>query len=87
MNDSDMFYRKIVMGLVTCSITEFSRHNTPRIGQFLPDIWVDGRKLYQYQTLYNGEGQRYVLVYHKLLDPYQYAEDNISVITTLLAPW
>ena len=87
-----MSYDKIVMGLITRSVTEFSlhdRHNTPYIGQLLPDIWVDRKELYQYQTvtLDDGERQRYVLIYRKLLDPYLYIEDDTAVITTMVAPW
>ena len=67
------------MGLITRSITEFLLHdghtsNAPHIGQLPPDIWADGKKLYQYQTLDGGERQRYVLTYDMLLDPYENAE-------------
>ena len=85
-----MLYDEIFMGLITCSITEFSLHdgnNTRHIGQLLPDIWVDRKKLYQYQTLDGEERQRYMLTYQRLLDPYIYIEDNTAVITTVLAPW
>ena len=83
-----MFYGTIVMGLVTRSITKFSLHvgsiNTPHNGQSLPDIWVDGKKLYQYRTKVDEGRQRYMLTYEKLFDPYQYMEDNSAVITTVL---
>ena len=78
------------MGSITRSITEFSLpdgHDTPHIGRLLPDIWVDRKELYQYQTPNDEERQRYLLTYRKLLDPYQYIEDKTSVITTVLAPW
>ena len=82
-----MFYSNFVMGLITRSITEFSLGlNTPHIGQLLPDIWVDGKKLYQYQRLDDGEGQGYMLTCDKMsvLDPYEYAEDNSTVTTTVI---
>ena len=75
-----MFYRKTVIGLVTRSITEFSinaGHNTtPQL--LLPDFWVDGKKLYQYQTLItlgDAERRRYTPTYDKLLDPYEHVEN------------
>ena len=77
------------MGLITRSITEFSLHgghNIPHFGQLPPDIWVDRKELYQYQTLDGEESQRYVRTYQTLLDPYEYIEDNTAVITTVLAP-
>ena len=80
-----MFYRETVMGLVTRSITEFllhDGHNTPHIGQLLPDIWVDGKKLYQFQLLDGGERRRYMLTYDMLLDPYEYVEEIIPYITS-----
>ena len=93
-SESDMFYHNIVMGLVTRSISDFSLHvgygDVPHIGGLLlPDIWVAGKKLYQCQTSDYDDGgrRRYSLTYQKLLDPYRYVEDNISVMTTLLAPW
>ena len=64
------------MVLVTRSIAWFSLRvgpNSEHIGQNLPDIWVDGKKLYQCQTLTweGGEKQVYNLIYDKLaLDPY-----------------
>ena len=74
-----MFYHKTVIGLVTRSITEFSinaGHNTtPQL--LLPDFWVDGKKLYQYQTLItlgDAERRRY-----KLLDPYEHVENFIPL--------
>ena len=92
-----LFYRKTVIGLVTRSITEFSLHfghNTittthTHIRQqlLLPDIWVDGKKLYQYQTTFmlnDRERQRYMLTYDKLLDPYEYVEDFTPVIQYIL---
>jgi hypothetical protein len=88
-----MFYGTIVMGLVTRSVTGFSLHvehtNIPRhIGQLLPDIWVDGKKLYQYRTQIDEERQRYVLTNQMpLFDPYQYMEDNTAVVTTVLGTW
>ena len=71
------------MGLVTSSVTGFSLHagptNIQHNGQLLPDIWVDGKKLYHYRTNVCEDRQRYVLSYEKLLDPYQYMElTNIS---------
>ena len=48
-----MLYRKNVIGLVTRSIAEFSllvgRNTTTQV--LLPDIWVDGKSLIQYQSL------------------------------------
>ena len=79
-----LFYRKRVVELVARSITEFSlslhvEHNntTPHIGQLLlPDIWDNGKILYRYQAIpYDGERQRYMLIYDKLWDPYEYVED------------
>ena len=74
-----LFYRKTVIGLVTRSITEFSLHvghsTTP---QLLPDIWVDGKKLYQYRyqtTLDDGERRRYMLTFDEPLDPYESVKD------------
>jgi hypothetical protein len=92
-----MLYRKTVIGLVTRSITEFSLHTTSttdtHIGQLLlPDIWVDGKKLYQYLTILrldDGERQRYTLTYDKLLDPYEYVEEfnfGIEYISQLDTP-
>ena len=80
-----MFYGKVVVRLVTRSITGFSLHvghNIPHIRQLLSDIWVDG-KLYQYQTLDGEERQRYKLTYQKpeLFGPYQYLEED-----SILAP-
>ena len=81
---ADMIYRKTVIGLITRSITEFSLHvghnTTPQL--LLPDIWVDGKKLYQYQTLttqdnVNGERQRYMLTYDKPpSDPYESEKEH-----------
>ena len=71
---------------MTRSITEFPLRNerdAQHIG-LLPDFWVGGEKLYQYQTLDDGERRGYVLTYHKLMDPYRYAEDNTSLIMRLL---
>ena len=94
ISHSDMLYHNAVMGLVTRSISNFSLHvghdDTPlhSISGILPDIWVDGKKLYQCQTLEDDGGRwRYSLSFQELLDPYRYVEDNVSVITTLLAPW
>ena len=67
MNDSIVFYQfydQTVKRLVTRSITGFLLHvgqNTLHIRQLLPDIWVDGKELYQYQTPDDGEGHRYML--------------------------
>jgi hypothetical protein len=59
------FYDDVVMELVERSVTDFSRQiggNRPQSsGQILPDIWVGGKKLYQYQTLDDGVGQMYKL--------------------------
>lgn len=82
------FYEEIVIGLVTRSITDFSLHvghNIPHIGQLLPDIWVYGEKLFQYQTLGGDDGERqsYKLTYQKLLDPYHYEEGNTQVRPTI----
>ena len=82
------FYREIVIGLVTRSITEFSLHaghstTDTHIGQLLPDIWIDGKELYQYRTtleMDEGERQRYTLTYDKLLDPYEFVEDFNPII-------
>ena len=82
------FYREIVIGLVTRSITEFSLHaghstTDTHIGQLLPDIWIDGKELYQYRTkleMDEGERQRYTLTYGKLLDPYEFVEDFNPII-------
>ena len=77
------------MELITRSITEFSLHdghNTPHIGQLLPDIWVHRKELYQYKKLEGEERQRYVRTYQTPLDPYLYIVDNTAAITTLLAP-
>ena len=87
-----MFYGTVVVGLASCSITGFSLHvghDIPHIGQLLPDIWVDGKKLYQYRTLNNEDRKRYMLTYHKSFDPYQYPEDDTGVVRTVynLAPW
>ena len=88
LGNSEMvrLYRRIVMELVTRSITEFSLHvghdSIPHIGQLLPDIWVSGMKLYQYQTPDDGERHGYKLTYHKPLDPYQYEDDNTVVSPT-----
>ena len=76
------------MGLITRSIIGFSlhvEHNMSHIGQLLPDIWVDGKKLYQYRTQDDEARQRYMLTYQKLFDPYQYVEDDTTVMTTVLA--
>ena len=70
-----MFYGTTVMGLVTRSVIGFSLHighNIPHIGQLLPDVWVDGKKLYQYMTEVDEEKQGYMLTYQKLFDPYEY---------------
>ena len=83
------FYREIVIGLITRSITEFSLHaghgtTDTYIGQLLlPDIWIDGKKLYQYRTtlkMDDGERQRYTLTHDKLLDPYEFVEESKPVI-------
>lgn len=90
-----MCYHETVRGLVTRSITdsEFSLHvghntntNTPHVGQCLPDIWVDGKELYQYQTLDDEDGQGYMLTYCMLQmsDPYKYAEDGTTFTTTII---
>ena len=83
-----MFYHETVMELVTRSITNFSHigHNTPHIEQRLPDIWVEGKKLYQYRPLDDEEGQGYLLTYGMLpmLDPYQYAEGSCPFTTTII---
>ena len=68
-------YRRTVIELVTRRITEFSLHEghntTPQL--LLPDIWVDGKKLYQYQTtLGDGERRRYKLTFGELLGDYGY---------------
>ena len=73
-----MLYRRTVIGLITRSITEFSfyvGHNTTP--QLLPDIWVDGKKLYQYryQTTLDDERRRYVLTFDEPLDPYESVDD------------
>ena len=85
-----MFDRNIVVELATRSITEFSLHvgnSGPHFGHIPPDIWVGEKKLYQYQTLDDGERQRYKLTYdNSLSDPYQYVEDNTAVTTTVLVP-
>ena len=82
-----VFYRKDIIGLVTRSITEFSidvEHNTtPQ--PLLPLIWVDGKKLYQYQTLTtpdDGKRWRYMLTYDsdKLLNPYEFVENFTPLI-------
>ena len=87
--DTVLLYRKTVIELVTRSITEFSLHaghsNTDTHIQqlLLPDIWVDGKKLYQNWTtikMDDGERQRYTLTYDKLLDPYEFIEDFNPVI-------
>jgi len=87
--DMVMFYRKTVTGLITRSITEFSinvEHNTtPKL--LLPDIWVDGKKLYQYQTLTtqdDGQRLRYMLTYDKLLEPYEYVDNFNPLIPYIL---
>jgi len=80
-----MVYHKTVIGLVTRSITELSinvGHNTTS-QHLLPDFWVDGKKLYQYQTLTTLEDEerwRYVLTYDKLLNLNEYVEDFIPRI-------
>ena len=86
-----MGYHETVMELVRYSINQFSlqvgdNHDTPHIGQIPPDIWVDGKKLYKYQTLENEEGQGYMLTYGILpmLDPYRYADDSTSFTTTVI---
>jgi hypothetical protein len=82
-----MFYHNIVTELVERSVTDFSLQvggNRPHSGQILPDIWVGGKKLYQYQTLDDGVGQRYKLTYRPLLGPYKYLEDNTTVMTTVV---
>ena len=88
-----MFYTQAVIGLVTRSITEFSLHaghsNTDTHIQqlLLPDIWVDGKKLYQYRTTLekdDGERQRYQLTYDKLLDPYEFEEDFNPIINYIV---
>ena len=90
-DDSNTIYHTIAIGLVTRSITEFSLHGRydalhRDIGQLLPDIWVAGDKLYQYQTLDDEERQRYVLTYHDLMsDPYLYVDDPTLVITSAAA--
>ena len=76
-----MFYCKTVVGLITRSIIEFTidaGHNTTTPQPLLPDIWVEGKKLYQHQTLDNGERRRYLLTYDKLLDPYEFEENFTS---------
>ena len=82
------FYPKSVIELITRSITEFSLHvgsnTSQRIEQRLPDIWVDEKKLFQYQTLDDGERQRYMQIYDRLSDPYEYVDDNVPVITTVI---
>lgn len=91
LGDSDnmaWFYEEIVIKLVTRSITDFSLgHNIPHIGHLLPDIWVYGEKLFQYQTLGGDDGERqsYKLTYQKLLDPYHYEDDNTQVRRTISA--
>ena len=86
-----LFYRKTVIGLVTRSITQFSIHvgrnttSTPQL--LLPDIWVDGKKLFQYRTLItpdDGERRGYMLSYDKLLDPYECVEDFTPLIQYIL---
>ena len=81
-----MFYRKTVIGLITRSITEFSINvNTSQ--HLLPDIWVDGKKLYQFQTLTiqdDGERWRYMLTRDKLLDPYECVENFTPFIQYIL---
>ena len=86
-----MSYDKIVMGLITRSITEFSLHdghNTPRIGQLLPDINVHGKKLYQYQTLDDEERRRYILTYYDIpsrLGPYEYlVEEDVTPVLAIV---
>jgi hypothetical protein len=86
-----MFYGTFVTGLALCSITEFSPHtgidDIPHIGQLLPDIWVDGKRLlFQYQTHADEEREGYMLTYQKPFDPYQYMEDDAAVVTTVLSP-
>jgi hypothetical protein len=76
-----MFYRKTVIGLITRSIAEFSLHvghkTIPQL--LLPDIWVDGKKLYHSSTtLDDGERRRYMLSYDKLLDRYEDVERNVT---------
>ena len=68
-----MSYSRTVIELVTRSITEFSLHvghnTTPQL--LLPDIWVDGKKLYQ-ATLDDGERRRYRLTHDEPFGPYDY---------------
>ena len=87
--DTVLLYRKIVVELVTRSITKFSFHaghstTETQIEQLLlPDIWVDGKKLYQYRTtlkMDDGGRQRYTLTHDKLLDPYEFVEESKPVI-------
>ena len=79
------FYPKSVIELIARSITQFSlhighnMHNTSHIEQLLLDIWLDGKKLFQY-----GERQRYMLIYDKLSDPYEYADDDVPTIVTVI---
>ena len=85
-----MFYRKTVIGLITRSITKFSindEHNITPPQLLLPDFWVNGKKLYQYQTLTtldDGERLRYKLTYDKLLDPYEYVENFTPLIQYII---
>ena len=85
-----MFYGAVVMALITRSITGFSLHvghDVPHIGHLWPDIWVDGKKLYQYQTQVDVARQKYVLTSRHLFDPYQYRDmDDGAVVMTILAP-
>jgi hypothetical protein len=83
-----MFYSTFVVALAIRSITGFSLYtgidiDIPHIGQLLPDIWVDGKRLYQYQTHADEEREGYMLTYQKTFDPYQYMEDDAAVRTTV----
>ena len=73
------------MPLIECSVAGFSLHggDGSRLWRIPPDIWVDGKKLYQYRTtlkMDDGERQRYTLTHDKLLDPYEFVEESKPVI-------
>ena len=54
----------------------------------MPDIWVDEKMLYQYQTpiTLDDKRQRYMLTYDEPFDPFEYVEDFIPDVKYILQP-
>ena len=86
------FHVDAVMQFIEHSVTAFSL----QIGgielqsrQILPDLWIDGKKLYRYQPLDGGVTQSYQLSYHKPPQSHvydEYKQDNTAIMQTVVRP-